>query len=150
MAHDARLVADCLLDMACRKGQSLSIVKLLRIIFISHGWTLALLGRPLVQNAIEAWDHGPVITDVYAAYRSQGTYTLRPDGRDTSALAMDERSILDQTLTIYGTMDDAHLSDLVRKSGSPWDLSRQAGGRSAHIPDALIDCCYRETLRKSR
>lgn len=59
-------------------GRPLSVMELIKLTYISHGWHLEMYGGPLFHNRIEAWRHGPVIPDVYHAFQSQGLDVRHP------------------------------------------------------------------------
>lgn len=49
--------------------KDLTIIKLLKLIYIAHGWSLALFSRPLISESIQAWKYGPVIESTYYRFR---------------------------------------------------------------------------------
>ena len=68
-------IANFILDSADRDGvQDVSILKLLKLVYIFFGWSAVL--RPdseyLFSDPIEAWKYGPVVPSLY--------YELREDG----------------------------------------------------------------------
>ncbi|MGA0540298.1 Panacea domain-containing protein, partial [Neotabrizicola sp. VNH66] len=72
MTYDARQVANWFVTSAQREGRTLSIMSLLKLTYIAHGWHLETQNEPLFGNRIEAWQYGPVIPDVYNDFRRQG------------------------------------------------------------------------------
>lgn len=151
MAHDAQNIANHLIRLADQRGQSLSIMGVLKLVYIAHGWTLALLDKPLIANRIEAWDYGPVIPDLYKRFRNeQGIYDLKPIGAGEDLLSRDEKSILEQTYDRYGQMSPFQLSELTHVKNGPWDTARLVGGRLAQIPDELIRRHYQNKIEMAR
>lgn len=152
MAYDARQIANYFIRRAGEDGRSLSIMAVLKLAYIAHGWTLALLDRPLFHNRIEAWRFGPVIVDLYEG---------RSKGADAMAVApyaglpedLDEKvaSILRQVWKIYGDMHPYRLSDLTHVIDGPWHQVVQVNqGRSdAEVPDWLIQRHYMEKNAKA-
>src|SRR5260364_350033 len=57
-------------------GDALSNLKLQKLVYYAQGFHLALFSRPLFENAIEAWTHGPVIPGLYHAYKQYGAGAL--------------------------------------------------------------------------
>ena len=47
-------------------------LKLNKLMYYAQGWSLARLGKPLVQNDIQAWKYGPVIPAIYHDYKNCG------------------------------------------------------------------------------
>src|SRR3569833_2250149 len=70
--HDARAVANAILDAASQQGLVLSNLKLQKLLFFVHGQFLLEVGEPLIDGEFEAWQHGPVHPVVYAAFKDWG------------------------------------------------------------------------------
>src|SRR6516164_9635188 len=69
---DARAVANYLLSKADVDQKKLDPLQLQKLVYIAHGWHLGLLNRPLFAQRVEAWPYGPVIEDVYHAFKRFG------------------------------------------------------------------------------
>lgn len=143
MTYDARQVANWFVTRAKRDGRILSIMSLLKLTYITHGWHLEMFNAPLVSNQIEAWRYGPVIPDVYNDFRGQGVNVQDvvrsvPDAQ----FAPQDSSLLEQIWTIYGGLSAFRLSDLTHVLGGPWDIATKMGGNFAPIPDELIKQHY--------
>lgn len=101
--YDSRVVANRFLELAQERNDTLTPMQVLKLVFIAHGWTLGLLGRPLIRDEVEAWQYGPVIPALYRAvsrFRSQPVEGPLP--APNQALPIDERGIVDQVYDIYG------------------------------------------------
>jgi uncharacterized phage-associated protein len=70
-------VANAVLDEARDQGKSLTIMQLLKLVYIAHGWSLALLNVPLVNEEPEAWQHGPVFPSIYREFRRFGSQPIQ-------------------------------------------------------------------------
>lgn len=131
--HDARAVANFLLDYAELRGKKLTIMALLKILYFAHGWHLAKFGSPLVRNGFEAWRDGPVVRSVYYCFRQH-----RKDPIRTRATRFDpatekyekakyylndeQAGLLKWVFDTYGHLNAFQLSSLTHEPGSPWDL----------------------------
>ena len=144
MAYDAREIANWFVERAGREGQRLSIMHLLKLIYIAHGWYLETRGRPLISNRIEAWQYGPVIPDVYNTFRPGGIEVAAPVPGFRFNLDKDTAGFLDEIYEIYGSMSAFRLSDLTHVPGGPWDWASREGGYYAEIPDDLILKHYKD------
>lgn len=144
MAHDALEIANWFVKRAAREGRSLSIMHLLKLIYIAHGWYLEMRGRPLISNRIEAWRYGPVIPEVYNTFRPGGIEVHAPAGGSHSDLDADTAAFLNEIYEIYGNMSAFRLSDLTHVPGGPWDRVSRERGHYAEIPDELIRQHYRD------
>jgi uncharacterized phage-associated protein len=151
MAYDARQIANWFVERANRDGRRLSIMSLLKLTYIAHGWHLETRQSALFNNRIEAWRYGPVIPDVYNAFRSQGVNVIAPISvAQPAMLGVDDQSFLEEIWKIYGSLDPFHLSELTHVAGGPWDLATKTGGYYAKIPDELILQHYQLKRAQSR
>ena len=66
MAHSARAVAIEFIRQGVDAGNPLQIMKL---VYLAHGWMLALYADPLVEDTFEAWRYGPVVDALYQAMK---------------------------------------------------------------------------------
>lgn len=137
-AYDARSITNWFLERAKRDGRALSIMSLLKLTYIAHGWRLEMAGQPLFSNRIEAWQHGPVIPDVYSAFRPQGITPQTPVRGFPAPVDPADVDFLEQIYKIYGHMSPFHLSELTHVAGGPWETARNWGGWYAEIPNDLI------------
>lgn len=149
MTYDARQVANWFVNRAQREGRSLSIMSLLKLTYIAHGWHLETQNEPLFPNRIEAWKYGPVIPDVYNAFRQQGVTVSQPVAVPAVNLSADDESLLDQVWNIYGSLSAMRLSDMTHVAGGPWAVATQMGGNYARIPDELIKQHYSQLRVKA-
>ena len=70
--YSAAAVANVFLDLA-GKDNSLTHMKVQKLVYISHGWSLVLLDdHGLVYDEIKAWPYGPVIPDLYDSLKHYG------------------------------------------------------------------------------
>jgi uncharacterized phage-associated protein len=47
-------------------------MKLIKTVFIAHGFYLASKDKPLVNEFVQAWKYGPVIDSVYHEFKGLG------------------------------------------------------------------------------
>ena len=130
--HDARQVANFLLDYADARSVALTNMAVLKHIYFAHGWHLASRRLPLISNRIEAWEHGPVIRSVYDCFKSFGAtpVTSRATVVDwesgeiveaRAAFSDETITLLRSTLTYYAGYGAFELSALTHEPGGPWD-----------------------------
>lgn len=136
--HDARQVANFLLDYADQRGVELTNMAVLKLIYFAHGWHLVSRGEPLVSNRIEAWEHGPVIRTVYDCFKAfgPGRITSRATAVDWETGEVTEMrgdfctetaALLRSALDYYSSYAAFELSKLTHEPGGPWDRVWNAG-----------------------
>ena len=137
MAHDARAVANYFLDKARESGEFLSHLKLQKLVFFAHGWTLALTEKPLIKEPVEAWEYGPVIRTVFNEFkRFGGGPIIVENGKHRADLTDQERRIIDRIWELYGSLKAFQLSNLTHLEGAPWRIARERG--DGDIPNSEI------------
>lgn len=130
--HDARAVANFLLDRADELGVALTNMEVLKHIYFAHGWHLVSFGQPLVTNRIEAWQYGPVIRAVYDSFKafdsapitSRATLTDWTTGEivtATSDFNKEAEALITSTLAYYSGYRAFELSDMTHAPGGAWD-----------------------------
>lgn len=142
--YDARQIANWFISRALRDGRRFSIMQLLKLIYIAHGWYLEITGgAPLVRNKIEAWKHGPVIPDVYRVFRPQGIDINRIDPAFPDQVDSHSANVLEYVYLNYGNIPAGRLSDMTHVPGGPWETASRQFGYFAPITNDLILPHYR-------
>lgn len=150
MTYDARQVANWFVARAQRDGRDLSIMSLLKLTYIAHGWHLEMQGTPLFDNRIEAWKYGPVIPDVYKDFRKQGVAIKASVNTVPQCnFQPEDEKLLDEVWDIYGKLPAFRLSDITHLPNGPWAVASRMGGNFARIPDELILGHYAELRTKA-
>ena len=113
------------------KTHTISPMKIQKLVYLAHGWYLAVKGKPLIDDPIQAWHYGPVIPNLYQEFKKYGEgpikrfaleynpYTNEPL---TVASPNDESTIqiLNKVYDFYGGFSAIQLSNLTHKQGTPW------------------------------
>jgi len=142
MAYDAREIANWFIERGAKAGRPCTIMSLLKLAYIAHGWYLEMYDKPLFHNKIKAWQYGPVVVDIYRAFKKQGTTPREIDGRFPVKIEPADQDFLEQIYNMYGNMPPFHLSELTHESGGPWEMVRKRRGWYARIPNDLIRAHY--------
>jgi uncharacterized phage-associated protein len=145
MAYDVRVVANYFLDLAARDHVFVSPLKLQKIVYLAHGWSLALRGQPLLKQSIEAWRYGPVIPALYREFKEFGGSAIVRKARLTEnvqELDAETKKLIDAVWERYKSLSATQLSALTHEPGSAWDLTRREFRpllpSTSVIPDDLI------------
>ena len=148
--YDSRHIADWFLAHANEQGDYLPLTKLLKLVYLAHGWCLAVLDRPLIYDRIETWDYGPVIPAVYHAFRTHNGLNLEKweqyVPRDVEEPV---QSLLVNVYRMYRDQSSRQLSDLTHMPEGPWASTMRKHGRFHLIPDDEIKKHYIGKLERS-
>lgn len=149
--YTAITVADEILRIAKAAGRALTPLQLMKLVYISHGWHLAIRGRDLFGNRIEAWKYGPVIPDLYRATKQFGRNPIPLELiDDASSMDPATRAFLLDVHSKYGHLDGIALSSLTHQSGTPWDQVYEEGVLNREISDDIIRNYYLALLHERR
>ncbi|MGO9638692.1 MAG: Panacea domain-containing protein [Terracidiphilus sp.] len=161
MPFNATAVANEFLKIARNKGEAITSMKLQKLVFYAHGWSLALAHEPLIFNRIEAWDYGPVIPDLYQVFKAYGnepitapgqewvardrklvliTPTLEKSPKDNEHTAA--QGIVERVWQQYGKYTAARLSNATHAPGTPWEQVYKPGERNILIPNPIIQAYF--------
>jgi uncharacterized phage-associated protein len=149
--HDSNLIANELLDLAAQKGDTLTPMQLLKLVYIAHGWMLGLYGVPLIRDDVQAWKYGPVIPRLYNSIKDfranpvQGPLNVR----ECPPLVDIECDLIAQVYNKYGAMNGIALSNLTHKPGTPWALTFKDGEHDIVISNDLIESHYADLARSA-
>ncbi len=145
-------MANRLIEMADERGIPLTILHLIKLVYFAHGWHLGLFHRPLICHAVQAWRYGPVIHEVYSAFRPKPpeparARVKRQRGYDEK-FTDDEEMVLLRVLEKYSAMPFGKLTRLTHKPGSPWDQVRKHG-YYARIPNRVMEKYFSDRIREA-
>lgn len=147
--YRATTIANELIRLATAEGRGLTPMQLVKLTYIAHGWSLALLGRPLIGDHVEAWKYGPVIPSLYQYVKQYGSAPVTSPipvtlfSRAQSLDATDEALVRD-VYAKYGKLTGIQLSHLTHKPGTPWFNVFDPDGWGIQIPNELIQRHYQE------
>lgn len=99
-------------------GDSMSNLKLQKLLYYAQGLHLAMYGAPLFDDRIEKWTHGPVIPGVYHAYKSQGSGPLPPPA-EVPEFTPDVEDHLNEVFNVFGQFSAWRLRDMTHNE-PPW------------------------------
>lgn len=150
--HDSRAIANLFVDKARKAKKQLTIMELVKYVYLAHGWTLGLTDAPLIKDKVEAWQYGPVVPVVYRAFRPQGVVidkkaideeTGKPYSADS--ITQEQLGIIEEVYRVYSQVLAFELSSLTHGQGTPW--SKCYG--KPEIDDETIKRHYKEIAKSA-
>lgn len=143
--HDSSTIANRFLEIATGRGDTLTPMQLLKLVYIAHGWMLGLYGVPLIEDEVQAWKYGPVIPNLYRAVSSFRDQPVRGplSSRTSDRLGDKETDLIRQVFDIYGSRTGIDLSRLTHQTGSPWAQTYRNGVSNLVISNDIIEDHYR-------
>jgi uncharacterized phage-associated protein len=151
-------VANFFLARGEAEQRSMSSLKLLKLVYIAYGWVLALTGKKLFEDDIQAWQHGPVIPALYHEFKHYGSGPIaeRAVCFDLDSLEFtcpeipesdkDTLLILDRVWDAYKGYSAWSLRNKTHAEDGPWHSVYNELERDTVIPDSLIADYFRHRI----
>ena len=115
-----------LLKLSEDKGDTISPLKLQKLVYYAQAWHYTIFSEPLFDERIEAWVNGPVTPSIYAKYAG----TLKNQNIDLAKYPIIETEfpnntalLLNDVSNIYGERSGSYLENLTH-SERPWIEAR--------------------------
>lgn len=156
--YPSLVVSNFFINKSIEEGVELTLMKLLKLVYITHGWFLGYNDRPLIQEPVKAWRYGPVIDSVYRAIKKFGRGQIKSfidiynDGIiNPNEYQLDEK--IGEFCTVvwnhYKDKDGLQLSALTHTPNTPWGITIKNSGVNSIIPNNLIKEYYKKIINES-
>lgn len=163
-SFDPLIVANHILGVAATARQSLTPMKLQKLAFFTHGFSLSRYDSPAIDAPFEAWPYGPVNEDIYDAFNRFGSnniseYATSVFGSPLPDLpslggASELVGLIDQVWGTFGPISAVTLSQMTHYADTPWtQVAKQFEERMKRpvsvrdheaIPNSLITEYFRK------
>ncbi len=101
-------------------GDTISNLKLQKLVYYAQGFFLAVHDRPLFNEEIVAWQHGPVVPALYQKYKECGALGIpTPKDIDYGKYSDEEKELLDAVYLSYGQFSAWKLRNMTHAE-PPW------------------------------
>src|SRR6266852_7007588 len=118
--YSAKTVGNYFLELGERDGVPIDPLKLQKLVYLAHGWSLVFLQRPLIKEPVEAWRYGPVVQTLYKEFKRFGASEITEYAQGTeptSALDQDTKTLLEAVWHRYKLLSPIQLSMLTHEPG---------------------------------
>lgn len=100
--------------------ESVSNLKLQKLCYYAQGFSLALQDRPLFDEEIVAWRHGPVVRELWDVYGANGARGIeKPESWDFSRFSPEDRDVMNEVYEVFGQYSAWKLRDMTHDE-PPW------------------------------
>lgn len=121
MSYNVHTIANYFLYLDQQhNGDGISNLKLQKLVYYAQGFYSAIFDRPLFTENIEAWTHGPVVSDLYQTYKNHGS-SLIPANQEMEPPMIDNKSLelLNEVYDVFGQYSAWKLRDMTHED-KPW------------------------------
>jgi len=103
-------------------GDPITNLKLQKLLYYAQAWCLALYNKPLFGEKIEAWVYGPVVAEVYRAFKNFGS---RPIDCEFKAPDLPDEVVghLEEIIAAFGGYSTYQLEKMTHQE-APWCNAR--------------------------
>lgn len=101
-------------------GDTISNLKLQKLVYYAQGFSLALNHEPLFDENLTAWQHGPVCIPLYNKYKEYGAGAIAvPAELELDKFSKEDQELLDEVYEVYGQFSAWKLRNMTREE-APW------------------------------
>lgn len=109
-----------------KDADSISNLKMQKLLYYSQCAHLAIYDKPLFDDPIEAWLHGPVVPSVYHEYKGCGANGIEPEGFDMREIDSETRGFLEMVYDGFAQYSAWKLREMTHEE-TPWRETPQNG-----------------------
>jgi len=174
MIYNFRAIANYFIKKATnsKKPSDLTPMKIQKLVYFSHGTNLAVNNAPLIDSTFQAWEHGPIIPELYFEleyYKNRivsellmlkKVLTNSKDFKFEITIPfvdkndMQTEEILEFISSELAPSSGLHLALITKKEGTPWSKSYSKNSNKT-IDDAIIKdyfktIIYREQMNTNK
>ncbi len=142
-------VARHLIHLASQQAEpeQLTHLQLQKLLYYVQGWHLASVGKPLFDDRIEAWVHGPVVKEVWPAFCDHKYQHIPTEcAGQVVELPKSEREAIGSVWTYYKQFSANKLRDMTHKE-PPWVKARGSLHPSVRCDREISQESMREYFR---
>ena len=104
-----------------REHGRIGFTSMQKLLYLSHGWHLAIKDQPLFEEPVEAWQFGPVYRSVYHARKGKSLDRLFGESEDQEVISDKLYVELFSTIyKVYGKRWASQLVALTHAPDTPW------------------------------
>ena len=127
-SYDAVYIARKVINMTnTEQGDSITNLKLQKLLYYLQGLWLAYYGVPLFEDDIEAWMYGPVVPSVYDAFKERGNRAIEPTEEELPLDTADEESFFREVYDTYSQFSAVALMGMTHGE-APWSTTSVGRG----------------------
>ena len=167
---NSSITANFFLKRGREEEVPITLMKLLKLVFLAHGWAIAILDDNegvLDGEEVEAWIHGPVIPSLYHEFKcfngnpidrfslstveeSDNDFELKSVFIEKSAVPQKKKFIYIFSLVweAYKKYSAWGLREITHAQNSPWSQTYKSGEKNIIIPNELIKTFYKGYLEE--
>lgn len=134
------------------ESEALTHLKIQKLLYYSQALSLVYLNKPLFDENIEAWEHGPVVNAIYYKLKSHGKDDLQNIEElqyTNDILSADEKSIVEMAFREYARYTASYLRNKTHEE-TPWLEAWDKGKNTIISHDKMREFFKKEQKNKAK
>jgi uncharacterized phage-associated protein len=143
-------VARYLIHLAAAEEEPdfLTNMRLQKLLYYVQGWCLALHNKPMFEDRIEAWAHGPVVVTVYPKFAGYNDKPVDPEKTSQAKnLTKEQSSFIKRVWDAYKVYSTSSLRDMTHKE-EPWLNARKGYGPADRCDEEITQEALKKYFKK--
>lgn len=140
--YRAKVIANYFIKKSKLQNSPITHLKLQKLVYIAHGWYLALTSNSLIVEPIERYEHGLIISSIFEEFISYGNSPIE----DFAKVSIDSSIICDDYLIrflnrvwdVFGNYSAVELAAMCHYSDSPYYISKDRFVNNHQIREYFI------------
>lgn len=133
--------------------EGITHLKLQKLLYYAQGISLGMFNRAIFSENIEAWQHGPVVREVYSIYNIFGrnNIDIKMDKEKEEIIKKIEddqevAEVLNLTYDNFAIYTAWQLRQMTHEDNTPWDITQKTKGLGSIIERPLIEKYFKEEV----
>lgn len=116
----AYVVANEFIKLGVDEGNPVDHLKLQKLLYLSQGWHLAMVKKPLFPDPIEAWPYGPILPTIYEIFKAYGKTPICNYDKSITINEPTEVKFIKNCWDTYKDFTGVQLSAITHRDNTPW------------------------------
>lgn len=142
-------VANKFIDLGIEAKNLVTQMKLQKLVYFAHGLLLAGFDRLLIREKFQAWKYGPVVPEIYHAFKLYGNGPIRDlswaDVTRSQIPDFDDEAleVINLTWKTWDKTDGIGISEWTHLKDSPWEKVYKEGTQNIIIRNEDIQVYFK-------
>jgi len=131
-------------------GDLISNLKMQKLVYYAQGIHLAMFGKKLFNEDIEAWEHGPVVPSLYHEFKKFGKGAIEPnfENFDINIFTKEQQEMLKEVYQTFGQFSAWVLRNMTHEE-KPWvETTKNGTILGGKIDEKLMEEYFKTLLEE--
>lgn len=127
-----------------QEPEPITHLRLHKLLYYAQGWSLAIRKKPLFDDEIQAWAHGPVVRNLYRHFAEHKAGVIpAADYGEPKKLTAEECDLIEQVWETYKGYSPAALRQMTHAE-TPWMTAHKGYGPADRCEEVISQESMRE------